>query len=428
MRPFDRHRKSGRDAGLLAGEQRAGAAEADRDFVGDQVHAVPVAGFAQQLQIERVVHAHAGRALHQRFDDHGADLVRVLRQQLAPSPRNARRASVLGGFAGLARVRVGRGHGDHVHQQRLVDLAVQLDVADGQRAERFAVVAVRQRDEAVLRAARGCASSESSSSARLRSRSSRCRRRNSASGRAARGATSRSASCTAGSWVKPAKITCSSVPSCVAMRRVDARVGVAEQVDPPGADGVEVAPAVVAVQPDAFAARDRDHRQRTRGPSSACTGARRRADRVRRADAGVGQAGWTSWRDFRAHVADATTTPRESCRHARFAIDANRGLLDLARTGAFAELRRTAVRRRARSHRHARDQPAARRVRRALDRPVVHQCAAARRRIRTSPRCRTARVLAPADPAQRRDRAVRSVPPPGLARGRVVVAWPRALQ
>ena len=36
--------------------------------------------------------------------------------------------------------------------------------------------------------------------------------------------------------------------------RVDVRVAVPEQVDPPGADGVEVAPAVEVLQPDALSA------------------------------------------------------------------------------------------------------------------------------------------------------------------------------
>ncbi|MNF44326.1 hypothetical protein D3C84_254330 [compost metagenome] len=42
---------------------------------------------------------------------------------------------------------------------------------------------------------------------------------------------------------------------------IDARVGVAKHVDPPRADGVEVALAFEVFEPDAFAALDRDQRQ-----------------------------------------------------------------------------------------------------------------------------------------------------------------------
>ncbi|MNQ94036.1 hypothetical protein D3C85_1095350 [compost metagenome] len=42
---------------------------------------------------------------------------------------------------------------------------------------------------------------------------------------------------------------------------VDARVGMPEHIDPPGADGIEVALAFKILQPDAFAALDRDQRQ-----------------------------------------------------------------------------------------------------------------------------------------------------------------------
>ena len=55
----------------------------------------------------------------------------------------------------------------------------------------------------------------------------------------------------------------------------------AEQVDPPRADRIEVAPAVVVVQPDALRRARSGSSAATRGPSSACTGARRRAGRVR---------------------------------------------------------------------------------------------------------------------------------------------------
>ena len=140
------------DAGLLAREHRAGAAEADGDFVGDQVHAVPVAGLAQQLEIHRVVHAHAARALHQRLDDHGGNFVRMARQGCFHGRELAPR--VLGpGFSRLALVAVRRGHRDGVHEQRAIDRLVQLHVADRERAKRFAVIAVGQRDEAPLRAA-----------------------------------------------------------------------------------------------------------------------------------------------------------------------------------------------------------------------------------------------------------------------------------
>ena len=44
-------------------------------------------------------------------------------------------------------------------------------------------------------------------------------------------------------------------------RRVDARVRVAEEVHPPGADAVEIAPPLEVVQPHALAALDRHQRQ-----------------------------------------------------------------------------------------------------------------------------------------------------------------------
>ena len=67
--------KSGVMPRLFAGEQRAGATEAHRDLVGDQVHAELVAGLAQQFEVQRVVHAHVAGALHQRFDDHGGGFI-----------------------------------------------------------------------------------------------------------------------------------------------------------------------------------------------------------------------------------------------------------------------------------------------------------------------------------------------------------------
>ncbi len=72
------------------GEEGAGAAEAGHDFVGDQVHAVAIAQRARLAQVFRVVHRHAGRALHQRFDDQcGGARVMLLQMLLQRAARSA---------------------------------------------------------------------------------------------------------------------------------------------------------------------------------------------------------------------------------------------------------------------------------------------------------------------------------------------------
>ena len=67
----------GRDALLLAGEHRAGAAEAGRDLVADQQHAVRVAELAHGAQVAGRVDEHPGGALDERLDDHRGDLLLV---------------------------------------------------------------------------------------------------------------------------------------------------------------------------------------------------------------------------------------------------------------------------------------------------------------------------------------------------------------
>ena len=80
--PFERHRRSGAIAPLLAGEHRPGAPEPGHDLVGDEEHVVAVAELARAPQEERVVHAHAARALHHRLEDHGRDRLPLLLQKL----------------------------------------------------------------------------------------------------------------------------------------------------------------------------------------------------------------------------------------------------------------------------------------------------------------------------------------------------------
>ena len=64
-----------RHAGVLAGEQPPGAPEARGDLVGDQQHVVPTAELRDGAQVIRRVEPHAARALHDRLEDHGGDLV-----------------------------------------------------------------------------------------------------------------------------------------------------------------------------------------------------------------------------------------------------------------------------------------------------------------------------------------------------------------
>ena len=74
--------KSGVMPACSQAKRRAGAAEAHGDLVCDEMHAVPVAGFPQELEIHRVVHAHVAGALHQGLQDHGSSLCAVPLQGL----------------------------------------------------------------------------------------------------------------------------------------------------------------------------------------------------------------------------------------------------------------------------------------------------------------------------------------------------------
>ena len=190
---------------------------------------------------------------------------------------------------------------------------------------------------------------------------------------------SRSASSTAGSCVKPASMTCSSRPSCSIRARVDARIRVAEQVDPPRADGIEIPAAVVLVQPDARATRDRQHRQplvvlhlRARMPDDAQVAF---CERMQREAAGE-RAAWP--RSLKQAVgARAATRHHLRMRIRAFtssltgtAIDRARGLLAGARQVPSPNCDDRPPAYAGRSHHRPWHQPAARRVRRSLDRPA----------------------------------------------------------
>src|SRR3546814_396191 len=243
----------GLDAGLFASEHRAGAAEADRDLVGDQEHAVHVAQFAHALEVHRVVHAHAAGALHARFQDQRADFARMLVEQACQRVGGFLRAG-RGRLAFARGVGVGRGREQRLEQQRRIDAAIQRDVAHRQRADGFAVVAVAQRDEA--RAPRLVAAVAEPVEGHLQRHLDAGRavvgvehlgqrvapRLARGDGQQALGQFHRRGMRAAGEdhLLQRARLPCD--------RPGDARLGVAEQVGPPAAHRVERAAAIVADQ------------------------------------------------------------------------------------------------------------------------------------------------------------------------------------
>ena len=251
----------GRDPGLLAGEERAGATEAGHDLVGDQVHAVARAQFAGANEVVRVVHRHAGRALHQRLDDQRG------RRRVVPGEVRLERARrPLGDVARRLTVagepRIGRGHGRVACKERLVGRAEQRHVGDGERAQRLAVVAAGDAHEAALLR---LAAVRPGVEAHLE----RDLRRRGAVGAVARVTESRRRQCREpfreldhGTVGEAREQHVLERRELVDDRGVDARVRVAEQVDPPRRDGVEVAAPLEVEQPRALAARDRHDRQR----------------------------------------------------------------------------------------------------------------------------------------------------------------------
>ena len=75
---------SGVTPGLLAGEHRAGAAEAGENLIEDQQRAAAIRHRAQALQRGGIVEAHAARALHQRLDDHAGKAMGMPLQPASP--------------------------------------------------------------------------------------------------------------------------------------------------------------------------------------------------------------------------------------------------------------------------------------------------------------------------------------------------------
>ncbi|MNV27987.1 hypothetical protein D3C71_1191580 [compost metagenome] len=224
------------------------------------MHAVAVAGLSQQLEVHRVVHAHATGALDQRLDDHCRDRVVVFGQGLLHGGEHVARVFFPAHALG-AQVAIRARHLDGVHQQRFVGLGEQRHVAHRHRRHGFTVVAVGQGDETLFVR---LAAVEPVVKAHFQ--------RDFDAGRAVIGveapgqAFRRHLHQTLGQldhrlMTEAGQDHMFELVDLVLDALVDPRVGVSEHIDPPGADRIEVAFAFEVFQPHAFPALDRDQRQ-----------------------------------------------------------------------------------------------------------------------------------------------------------------------
>jgi len=247
------------DGGLFASEKSTCSAAAHRDFVSDQVDLITVAQAAHGLKVGCVVHGHAARALHQRLDDDRGDVAGAALQQVfqfggGPQRHRNRRFTRLG----LSRIRAG--HHMDILQKRAVGRPEQRHIGHRQRAQRFTVIAVLEADELTLV---GLPCIAPGMDAHLQGDLDRRR----AVGRIE----------TVAQHVVGQGRQLLRQPHDGLMReagqhgvfepvelvfqcRVDARIGMPEQIDPPRTDGVQITPPVGVVQPGPAAVADRHQR------------------------------------------------------------------------------------------------------------------------------------------------------------------------
>ena len=247
------------NARLLVGKHRAGAAESGGDFIDHQMHVVVVTQGADALQVMRIVHGHASGALHQGLDDQRGGAAVVLVQPAFERLCGAF-CHVYGAVARLGLPRVGAGHSGSQPDQWGVGFAEQGNVGHGQRAHGFAVVATGHADKLaflgaahiapVVRAHLQCDFSGGSAVTGVR--------RMAQAGQGCQLFRQRHHRLMG----KTCQHDVVELAQLVYQRGADVRVAVAKQVDPPGADAVQVTLAVHAMQPHAFGPGNRNRRLR----------------------------------------------------------------------------------------------------------------------------------------------------------------------
>ena len=120
----------------LAGEEAAGAPEADENLIEDEQGADPVGGGAQPAQHGGIMHLHPASTLHQGFDQDGRDLAALAVEE---------------GVESLGRGLIGRQSDDMMLGQQAGEEGMHtlVRIADRHGADGVAVIAVAEGQEAV---------------------------------------------------------------------------------------------------------------------------------------------------------------------------------------------------------------------------------------------------------------------------------------
>ena len=224
------------------------------------MHLIPVAQGAGLHQIGGIVHGHATGALHQRLHDQRGNLRVFARQQLLQCLRRAP-CHICPGFARLRLASVGAGHDKGRLRQRPISIFEQRHIGYGQCAHRFAMVAARHANVAAL-----------GRQAHVLPIVKRHFQRD-FGGRSPIRRIKRMPQCPAGLRAQAlgqrhhrlvretGKHDMLQLLQLLAQCRIDPRVGMPEQIGPPGTDAIEKTVACIVVQPDALPTHNRHQRQ-----------------------------------------------------------------------------------------------------------------------------------------------------------------------
>ena len=129
---------------MLQRKQLAGATKAGGNFIKNQQHPILITQGTHRLQVGGVVHAHAAGALHHRLQNHGSNLLMMIRQHLLDGIEiPGIKITVVGALRRLGKIMFG----EHPAEQRMhaVDR-----VTGGHGPEGIAVIAIAQGQQFIL--------------------------------------------------------------------------------------------------------------------------------------------------------------------------------------------------------------------------------------------------------------------------------------